>query len=261
MANVTTKTKTIEGIVVSSGGLSAMKSDTWEHVFFLCPWREADGPAHKKQLRVVMSAKNRAAVDKAVRFRDKNVVITVSDLRAPAAKLPFGFAQGTFPPKVVKADATMKAALADRDRPRSVKDAALGKLSYLVDLDCLVGRCELSGQRGELLIFIRENDIDDSKAVAKALARAAKALKTVQAKAKGILTRAVDDLLDTYNETWNTGALLGKAAFGKQLKFDAIHLGPRDATVYFKAGRLFRGHVVEARLGSTGGVREVCLAG
>ena len=255
------KNKTIEGMVVSTGGLCTIKTDIWEHVFFLCPWRENGGAANKKQLRVVMPAKSRAAIDKAGRFRGKNVAITVGDLCAPSPKLPFGFAQGTFPPKVVKPDAAMKTALVDRDRPRSIKDAALGKLKYLVDLDCLAGRCQLDGQRGELLIFIREIDIDDPKAVAKALVRAGKSFATVQAKQKRITARIVDDLLDTYNKAWNTSAPLGKTAFGKQLKFDAIHIGPRDATMYFKAGRLFRGHVVEARLGSTGGVREVCLAG
>jgi hypothetical protein len=255
------KTTTIEGMVVSTGGLSAMKSDTWEHVFFLCPWREVGGAAQKKQLRVVMPAKNRAAIDKAGRFRGKNVAITASELRAPAKDLPFGFAQGTFPPKVAKPDADMKAAVLDRDRPRAIKDATLGKLKYLVDLDCLAGRCQLNGQRGELLLFVREIDIDDPKAVAKAIARAIKSFATVESKLKGIVGRVVADLLDTYNGSWNTGAPIGQAAFTKQLKFDAVHLGPRDATVYFKAGRLFRGHVVEARLGSTGGVREVCLAG
>ncbi len=255
------KSRTIEGVVVSTGGVSDGRTERWDHVFLLCPWRETGGSLSKKRLRVVMPAKNHAAITRARRWAGKMAKLAVSELREHSRRWPYGLARGTFPPRPLRPDGLLSHAQAEQERPRVFHDAVLGKLSYETTTGLLVGRFRLARATGRLHVTVADIDIDDARAVARLLARCRVAFAGLESVLKAVKERIAKDLLATYNDNWRTGATLDKGAFLAQLRVSCISLSRERSTIYFEAGRLFQGHAVEVRLSPTGTVREVCLAG
>jgi hypothetical protein len=251
-------TRVLEGIVRSVGGGSS-GGGMWDLVVFLSPWREAEGPLVKKEVRLIVPVGREAALRRVMARHEKGAAIALAVSEISRKKgYPWWDAFGSGP--IRAADPTpFKAEVKRQAKARTVEDETLGRLQLDRGMGWYEGTRRLG--RKSYSVAVSTPDPDDEKKVARKVAAAGPRVVAVEREWSSILNDIAGELLDTYNEVWRqSGKPLSATAFKKLLAPSELHVADGRTTVYLSSGKLFADHGVEVRIPHRGKRRETLIS-
>jgi hypothetical protein len=129
-------------------------------------------------------------------------------------------------------------------------------LEWDSDLDFWSGKIKLAdGSKAEVYINTPEGDeiITD---------QARRTFRQIMNSDGKIRQKACDDLLETYNFSWNDDSPLDAETFMQRLTLESITLYPEgNAEIYYADDDMFLGRVIIVRMESDGQLTEATIAG
>ncbi len=252
--------RTLSGIVRSVGGANIGGTDHWDLVVFLCPWRDADGPLVKKEVRLVVPVGTDAEVKRGMAEYRAGDAIAVAVTEVGHRKgYAWWDAQGSGPLRAAD-PAPFAIEVQRQSKVRTAQDDELGTLI----LNRRYGWYEAQRKIGRKTysLTVESSDPDDDVKVRRALRRAAPRVLAVEAGWTELLDLCASELLATYNDVWRKGGRpLSAAGFKKHLALSSVLVAPGRTTLYIDCADLFLEHCVEVRIPDRGDQREVLISG
>jgi hypothetical protein len=251
------KARRIEGVVTSVGGV--LGPGTPALVVFLCPWRELDGPAQRRELRIEVPVRSKAAINKGMEKWDGK---TVSLLCERVRKATGNFLEQNVarsPLREVTTAPALATEATELAKPQSVTSRLLGELH----LNRHLGWYEGTRRRGglEYSVHVDVEDPDNSKLVERTVQRACELVRGVEQMLPVIREGIATKLLGTYNDIWREDApVLSAAAFKRRQVLHSIGVCKQRITVHFDCDGLFTDHGVEVRMSPRLRIQEVLIA-
>jgi hypothetical protein len=251
------------GVLKDSAGGSKEK-DGWDLVFMVQPFRRGDGtiveseamrveagPITEKALSTWMA---RLSPGDLVRFAAREV-------SPPPRGLPWWHGRASLPIRKAR-DAELEAIAARRATPVVVTDPTLGTLTLIREHDCWKTRRRRRGSSYGVFID-RSHQGDDRRRDARDIVRAGRVVRRIEEDLGAIRRAVVEAMLPLHNDTWRGDApRLSARRFAARLSISEMSVAPGGAaTLWFEADGMFTDHAIEVRLGRTGKVKEIGLAG
>lgn len=250
----------VEGVLESSPG-GAGVGNKWSLIVHLMPWTTVPPRAAAKELlRIEVPMAERALEQWMRKLKVGNTVrVSVDRIRKMGRGLDWWFGVAKRPPTKLRSSKLLAAATAARAKTIVVKDARLGRLRLERSQSSYLGRVALWGRKVGVEVA-QSGSSDDPARDARDIARASKAFAKLGRKA--IDEAIVKKMLPLYNDNWrDTRPAISWVQLLHRIRPESVMFGSSRTTIYFKDGGLFLGHAIEVRIGKSGKVSEVCLAG
>lgn len=191
------------------------------------------------------------------------VRVSVDRIRRFGGGLDWWFGVAKRPPTKLRSSKLLAAQVAARAAPVVYKNPRLGTLRLERSANWFTSRRALWGRKLDVCVS-RSRSADDAKRDARDIARASKAFAMLESGAgrKAIEKAIVKKMLPLYNDNWrDRRPAISWVQLLHRIRPESVVIGPTRTTIYFKDGGLFLDHAIEVRIGPSGKVSEVCLAG